>query len=308
MSKIHFPSGRPYYKFIDISRKICSHFDGPVSMARVNKVSISLNHRLITDGQDLSVEIARKRLENDERTLALFKKALVVTKDFMEEKLEEPYSYKLDLGKLLSVRLASRGYQTKVDSFLAAPDLDFMRAFSILREIDAVKRDYDRPIDKFKRHLSWTIEEVNKLTEKYFCTAIRDANDSGMLLKFGGLTVISNESLAEKMFEKGIEKDGRTFCLFQKAVYDTTVIVFNNSGKKLKFTLNIAVLMPGSLFKKGINHKEIDDIIDDHGYKKTIKFLFTVGALDIEEEKKYSPDGSELPLKNLPELSYPERL
>ena len=251
-------------------------------MARMTKVSISFNNKHIANAYDLSVEMAKRRLENDKRSLSLFTKALVVSKDFMKEKLEEPFSCELDLGKLL--------HHAKADAFLAVPDLDFRGAFLLLREMGVVKRDYDYPIFEFTRHLSWTINEVNELTEKYFGTAIKGANDCGVLLEFGGSTINSIESLSKKIFEKSITQDGRTFCLFQKAVYDTAVIAFNDSGEKLKFTLNIAVLMPESLSKKGISHKEIDDIIDDHDYKKTKSFLLTVGALVIEREKKTSSD------------------
>ena len=306
MANIHFPSGRPYYKFVDISRKIAPHFDGPISSARMNKVSISFNDRSIADVSDFTAVIARYKLENNVKTLALFKKAILVSKDFMSGKLEGPYACELNLGKLLPVHLMSCDNKAKADAFLSIPDHDFKAAYILLREMDAVIRDYDWPIHEFTKYLGWTMDDVNKLTEKYFGTAIKHANDIAVLLEYGGSTVNSNKSLAEKIFEKSLEKEGRTLCLFQKAMYDTILIAFKNSDKKLKFTLDISLLTPRSLFRKGINTSEIDDIIDDQGYKKTIKFIFDAGALDIEGGKITSSDNPELPLKNLPELFYPE--
>jgi len=299
MSNIHIRSGRPYYKFVDISHKISSHFEGPVSNALANKISIIINNKHIADVHDLSTEIARRRLENDVKTLALFNRALVVSKDFMLGKLEEPFSCELDLGKLLPAHVASRGFQPKADTLLAPLDLDLMRAFSILREMGVVKRDYDRPIYEFTKYLSWTINEVNELTEKYFGTAVKGALDTGVQLKFGKYAINSKNMLAEMIFTRHLEKDGRTLCLFQKAVYDTAVIAFDNSEKRLKFALDIALLTPGYLFKKGISNNEIDDIIDDQGYKNVIAFLEVIGALHIS-------DKAGLPLKNLSDLFYPE--
>ena len=303
-SNIHFESGRPYGTFKAISDQIGGRFNGPLNAVRVYKVSIILNRTSIIDVRSLAILVAKQHLEKDLRTLNLFFKAVKVIRNVAEEDHDKPYGYDLDLGKLLPAHLANHNLQGVADTLLKT--IDLRAALEILRNMGVVKRDYDNLIDAFKAKsaFGWTEDNVNKLVKIGFEILIRNAErEPTIQLNFGRSTVTKPEDLAEKVFEKHLEKDGRTLALFKKSISVTTAVARRNA---LKFILDLALLTPAYLRKIGVKEKEVEDMIDTSDHRKIVEFLYRISALEIEPLNANKRESSRFLFRVAPDLLYPE--
>lgn len=114
-----------------------THFSQHISTAKNLNVSIYMNRTPIYDARTLAVKIANRRLENDRRTLDLFLKAIKVTNSEAYDAMDKPFTFKLELGKLLRGELSKNNLQNSANIFLAIGE--YKEAFRVLREMGAVK-------------------------------------------------------------------------------------------------------------------------------------------------------------------------
>jgi len=302
-SNIHFESGRPCRTFKVISDQIGSRFNGPLNAVRVCKVSIRLNRTSIFDASSLAVLVAKRRLEQNVRTLDLFLKAVSIIRKVSEEDMDKPYGYDLDIGNLLPASLTSHNLQGMADVFLKT--INLRTALEILRNAGIVKRDYDSPIDEITRHsLSWTLGDVNKLMTSWCGILIKNAGkELNVQLNFNRSPITRPEDLAEKGFENSLGKDGRTLALFKKSMSVATAVARRNA---LKFILDLALLTPAYLRKIGVKEKEVEDMIDSSDRRKIVEFLYRISALEIEPLIANKRESSGSLLRVAPDILYPE--
>lgn len=283
---LYSASKRPYKTVNKIFyNKIRPAFNDILGSANHLDISIELNKTDISGVSRLTAEIARRHLENDERTLALFKKAIIVNNDFTLKNLKLPYHYDVDLGKLLPAHLASCNLGEKADVFLKTAEMN--AAIKILREIDALKRNYGWP--KF--------EELEGF--------INYSTISGIQLKFGQMPIIKINDLTGKVYDRRFQDNGRIFQLYKRSIHDVSIVAIENTEKKYKFMLDLSLLTPLHLKNIGISDKDIDYVIDSSDYKKSIEFLYKIYALDIEHKAR-KPAKDQLLLRIVPDLFYPK--
>jgi len=283
---IYSASKRPYKIVNNIFyNKIRPKFGGILDSAHHLNISIELNKTDVSGVSRLTAEIAKRHLENNERTLALFKKAIIDNNDFALKTLEFPYHYNMDLGKFLPLHITALNLKEKADLFLKTSETN--ASIKILREVGVLTRSY-------------AYHDFEELEHYIDCS-----KTTGINLKFGQMPIIKINDLTGKVYDRRFQDNGRIFQLYKRSIHDVSIVAIENTEKKYKFMLDLSLLTPLHLKNIGISDKDIDYVIDSSDYKKFIEFLYKIYALDIEHKAR-KPAKDQLLLRIVPDLFYPK--
>ena len=288
---VYAASKRPYWTvrkdiMPKMNRRFSNHICNATSYSRLN-ISIYFNNKKteIREVDHLTAEVAKRHLENDNRTLALFEKAISVNNAFTVENLAGTYKYDVYLGKLLPEHLLKYNLQEKAGAFLNATNTNAV--IEILRDLDVLKRNYDPPeIKEFEKYLN-------------------GAKDHGINLKFGQAKINKPEDFAHQIKNRALEDGGLTLRLFMRSIDVAANLASNNSERHYKFSLDLALLTPLYLKRNGVKDRYIEDMIEISDHKKFIGFLYRICALEIEN-KNGKPEKTKYLIRVLPELFYPK--
>ncbi len=146
INKLFIASGITPRKYKEILSLTNNFFGNLIDEAKNHGVSIYFNNNHpVTTNEILAEKIAPYVLQNQGKTLLIFKKAIRIVNEYAQqtykhEDLNISYQYELNLGKLTPKYLERHDLQNKANDFLESVGL--VGSFNLLRELGAAKRVY----------------------------------------------------------------------------------------------------------------------------------------------------------------------
>ena len=272
--------------------------------------SIYLNNHSINNPNDLIVEIGNRHLEKDNTTLHYFREALEVTLQASMDELDRPYTYSIDMGKLLPRSLEAMFVNLRAEEVFRDGINEAIYGF--LWDIQALTKMHEIPVYNYLRPacLSWTPSDIDRLTNDFFARHFAGPKIPRLSIKLGSSNIISLGTLSKALFEGHAAQEGLTLYLFQKALYVMMRIACLDGNKYYRFCLQLGRLSENYLKNKRIRLNNAIDIVEKANCRDTAQFLYDIKALEIPKRKKSNnnKDQMDLPYDTmpLPKLVYPQ--